>query len=430
MQLLVVGSYNSEIIQAIEIVKKQNVNVSFVHSEIEAFEMIRSGNSADIILMDMNCNISSFILNCQQEHIAINLVAYGINPKPSEAVLAVRAGAKDFLPLPPDEKLIAAILGLMADVDKRIIYKSPAMQRVIDISNRIAKSDAHVFIVGESGTGKEVLARYIHNNSKRDKKRFISVNCAAIPDNLLESELFGHEKGAFTGATNRRIGKFEESSAGTLLLDEITEMDIRLQAKLLRAIQEQEIDRVGGSSPIPVNLRIIATSNRNVEEEVKKGNFREDLYFRLNIISIEVPPLRERSEDIDDLSNFFIEKYCKANNLAIKNITGPALHMLKNYSWQGNIRQLENQIHRAVLLSMNDTIDVVDIQLKATNKNDSSAHENNELKFITNTLNYCMGDMNQAAHILGISISSIASKLANIEKEYKERNNHNVKEFA
>ncbi len=201
------------------------------------------------------------------------------------------------------------MLAAVADDSREMIYRDDAMAAVVKLAQQIAGSDASVLITGESGTGKEVLARYVHARSPRAKKPFISVNCAAIPENLLESELFGHEKGAFTGALARRIGKFEEANGGTLLLDEISEMDVRLQAKLLRAIQERVIDRVGGSKPVPVDIRIIATSNRNLTDAVREGKFREDLLFRLNVVNLKIPPLRERPADIVELAHYFIKKY-------------------------------------------------------------------------------------------------------------------------
>ena len=202
---------------------------------------------------------------------------------------AIHAGAKEYIPLPPDPELIAAVLAAVADDSREMIYRDDAMAAVVKLAQQIAGSDASVLITGESGTGKEVLARYLHARSQRAKKPFITVNCAAIPENLLESELFGHEKGAFTGAVARRIGKFEEANGGTLLLDEISEMDVRLQAKLLRAIQERVIDRVGGGKPVPVDIRIVATSNRNLTDAVREGKFREDLLFRLNVVNLKDP---------------------------------------------------------------------------------------------------------------------------------------------
>ena len=222
------------------------------------------------------------------------IVACGISTDARAAVAAIHAGAKEYIPLPPDPELIAAVLAAVTDDTRELIYRDETMAHVVKLAQQIAPSDASVLITGESGTGKEVLARYVHGRSNRARAPFISVNCAAIPENLLESELFGHEKGSFTGAVARRIGKFEEATGGTLLLDEISEMDVRLQAKLLRAIQERVIDRVGGTKPVPVDIRIIATSNRNLVEAVREGTFREDLLFRLNVVNLKIPPLRER----------------------------------------------------------------------------------------------------------------------------------------
>src|SRR5664280_3045060 len=207
---------------------------------------------------------------------------------------------------------------VVGDGRREMIYRDDAMASVVKLAQQIAGSDASVLITGESGTGKEVLARYLHARSQRAKKPFITVNCAAIPENLLESELFGHEKGAFTGALGRRIGKFEEANGGTLLLDEISEMDVRLQAKLLRAIQERLIDRVGGGKPVPVDIRIVATSTRNPTDAVREGKFREDLWFRLNVVNLKIPPLRERPADIGELAIYFIKKYSEANGLPVR----------------------------------------------------------------------------------------------------------------
>jgi two-component system response regulator FlrC len=211
-----------------------------------------------------------------------------------------------------------------------------------------------VLVTGESGTGKEVIARHLHQKSLRKDKPFVAVNCAAIPDNLLESELFGHEKGAFTGAVARRIGKFEEASGGTLLLDEISEMDVRLQAKLLRALQERMIDRVGGNQPVKVDLRIIATSNRNLGDAVREGSFREDLFYRLNVVHLRLPALRERPGDILALADHFAKKYAEINGLPLRPDFSEARKLLLTNSWRGNVRELENTIHRAVLLAQGD----------------------------------------------------------------------------
>ncbi len=278
-----------------------------------------------------------------------------------------------------------------------------------------------------------MLARFVHTRSQRAKKPFISVNCAAIPENLLESELFGHEKGAFTGALARRIGKFEEANGGTLLLDEISEMDVRLQAKLLRAIQERVIDRVGGSRPVPVDIRIIATSNRNLAEAVRDGTFREDLLFRLNVVNLKIPPLRERPADVAELAQFFVQKYSAANGVPVRALSADARRALASNPWRGNVRELENTLHRAVLLSSEPEIGADAILSPDGNRLDSGygsavAHAamaaeqvtrhlvgrtvaEVERDLILETLKHCLGNRTHAANILGISIRTLRNKL-------------------
>lgn len=415
MRLLVIGTINTEVQSAIIIAQNRGARVFFASSIDEALENLRNGHGADLVMMDSRMDISSFVKAIRDEHINLDVVAYGVNSTPKEAVSAIKAGAKEFLPLPPDEKIIAAILSAITDNTRPMIGNSESMIAVTEIANKIAKSDANILITGKSGTGKEVMAHYIHNHSNRKDKLFVRVNCAAIPDNLLESELFGHEKGAFTGAVARRIGKFEEASGGTLLLDEISEMDTRLQAKLLRAIQEKEIDRVGGNQPIQVNLRIIATSNRDLQEEITKGTFREDLYFRLNIVNIELPPLSARKDDIDELAKFFIEKYSASNNLQSKQLSTETIQAMQNYDWPGNIRELENTMHRAVLLSKGNIIEPGDLMLRSSkNPTNSQTEASSEMErhIITNTMKYCLGDASAAANILGISINKLQEKLS------------------
>lgn len=419
MRLLIIGDINTEIKAAIDIAKSRKAKVVMVESSQQGVDFLCQGKGADLVLVDVKFDIKLLVNSMQNEKISTPVIAYGVQCSPKDAVNAIKSGAKEFLPLPPDERLIAAIFTSIANDSVKIIGESKIMKDAIAVADKIAGSDANVLITGQSGTGKEVFSQYIHDKSKRRENHFVSVNCAAIPENLLESELFGHEKGAFTGALSRRIGKFEESSGGTLLLDEISEMDIRLQAKLLRAIQEKEIDRVGGNSPVKVDLRIIATSNRDLLKEIEKGNFREDLYFRLNIINIELPSLKERIEDILPLSEFFIKKYSESNGFGQKKLSKEALIKMQSYSWPGNVRELENILHRAVLMSSSFEIEAQDIQIKekVANLEYGSSHGNeNEKQMVFNTLGYCLGDMTKAANILGVSINILKEKLQNYTK--------------
>ncbi len=237
------------------------------------------------------------------------------------------------------------------------------MQNIVKLAQKVAKTDATVLLIGESGTGKEVLAKYIHSISNRSKGKFVAVNCAAIPSNLLESEMFGYEKGAFSGAVKSHPGKFEQANKGTILLDEISEMPLELQAKLLRVIQEKTVDRIGSTESISVDVRIICTTNRNIEEEVKKGNFREDLYYRISVFPIKIPPLKERKEEIIPLAEMFLKKFSAKFKKNIKQISEDAKDLLLNYPWHGNVRELQNVIERAVVLCEGDKLTKDDIFL-------------------------------------------------------------------
>ena len=357
MRLLIIGTLDGQIGAASQIAIQRGARVEQVDTADAGLAALRIGKGADLVMIDVTLDVGAFIQSLKSERISLPVVACGIGNDTEAAVRAIRAGAKEYVPLPPSTDLIAAVLEAVAEENYAIIHKDPKMAEVLKLAAQVAPSDATILITGASGTGKELVARLIHAKSGRKGGKFIAINCAAIPENLLESELFGHEKGAFTGAVARRLGKFEESSGGTLLLDEISEMDPHLQAKLLRAIQEKEIDRVGGSKPVPVDVRIVATSNRIIEDEVAKGNFREDLYFRLNVMNLKVPALSERPGDIPVLAEHFVAKYAEANGMPALPITKEVLKMLAGYTWPGNVRELENTMHRAVLLSTGDEIE-------------------------------------------------------------------------
>ncbi|PIR39313.1 MAG: sigma-54-dependent Fis family transcriptional regulator [Alphaproteobacteria bacterium CG11_big_fil_rev_8_21_14_0_20_39_49] len=427
MRLLILSNPNTQVSVASKIAKDKGASVSQVSDVETALDFVRNGKGADLVMVDVSLDIAGFIAALAAERITIPVIACGITNDSKAAVAAIKAGAKEYIPLPPDEELISSVLEAISSDKSSFIGESQAIKQVINMCDKVAASDASVLITGESGTGKEVVAKYIHNKSKRSGKRMVSVNCAAIPENLLESELFGHEKGAFTGALARRIGKFEEANDSSLLLDEISEMDLRLQAKLLRALQEREIDRVGGNQPVKVNIRVIATSNRDLTEEIKKGNFREDLFFRLNVIHLQLPPLRSRGVDIGIFADYFVKKYCEENGFPKKTISDSAMKKLNSYAWPGNVREMENAMHRAVLISSPQVIEESDIMLSNGSGNDNNAASgsvNNlvgktigavEKDLILNTLDHCLGNRTQAASILGISIRTLRNKLNEYE---------------
>src|SRR5215216_6847918 len=344
MRLMIVGTLHGQLTLATKLTMDKGATVTHAETGEQALKVLRAGHGADLLLVDVAVDIRSLFESLEAERIHVPIVACGTGTDARAAVAAIHAGAKEYIPLPPDPELIAAVLAAVADDHRDFIYRDDAMAHVVKLAQQIAPSDASVLITGESGTGKEVLARFVHAKSNRARAPFISVNCAAIPEHLLESELFGHEKGSFTGAIARRIGKFEEANGGTLLLDEISEMDTRLQAKLLRAIQEREIDRVGGTKPVKVDIRILATSNRDLAQAVRDGSFREDLLYRLNVVNLKIPPLRERPADILALAIHFARKYADVNSVPVRPLAESAKRTLMTHQWRGNVRELENTI--------------------------------------------------------------------------------------
>ncbi|MFI4974450.1 MAG: sigma-54-dependent transcriptional regulator [Caulobacterales bacterium] len=439
MRLLVVGHLSGQLSNAVKLAMAAGAKVAHVETCEAATYALRAGQGADLLMVDYDLDIAALIAANEAERIRVPVVACGVGADPKRAADAIRAGAKEFIPLPPDSDLIAAVLAAVADDERPMIARDPAMQAVITLADQVAPSEASLLITGESGVGKEVMARYLHGKSRRASRPFISVNCAAIPENLLESELFGHEKGAFTGAVARRIGKFEEASGGTLLLDEISEMDGRLQAKLLRALQEREIDRVGGGKPVKVDIRVIATSNRDLAQAAQAGTFREDLLYRLNVVNLRLPPLRERPGDVIALAEHFAKKYAKANGAPDRPIAAAARQRLLSHRWPGNVRELENAIHRAVLLSTGPEIEEFAIRLpdgapmpgapdvEAARAASMAAEAVSrgfvgqtvaevEQQLIIGTLSHCLGNRTHAANILGISIRTLRNKL----KEYMD----------
>ncbi|HEX5079167.1 MAG TPA: sigma-54 dependent transcriptional regulator [Geminicoccaceae bacterium] len=335
------------------------------------------------------------------------------------------ARARGFLVLPAEPGLVDALAADAVHDPCELVSVDMATRQLLAVARQIAHSDAGVLITGESGTGKEMLARYVHRHSRRRDQRLVSVNCAAIPENLLESELFGHEKGAFTGAVARRVGKFEEAHGGTLLLDEISEMHPRLQAKLLRAIQEREIDPLGSAAPIKVDIRLVATSNRDLEAEVAAGRFREDLWFRLNVVNLHLPPLRQRPADIVMLAGHFAARYAAINGLRRRPLSTAAVTRLRSHHWRGNVRELENCIHRAVLLATGDKIGIDDLGLHGSGASGRPGGwppvgrtvAEVERDLILKTLHSTSGNRTIAAALLGISIRTLRNRLRQYGEE-------------
>ena len=383
----------------------------------------------------------------KENNIDISTIMISAHGNIENAIKATKMGAFDFIEKPIDrDKLLisirnAADKNILLRKNKRlienlqqdeiIIGQSEQIKSVLNLVDRVAKTDSRVLITGENGTGKELVAKAIHTKSDRADKELVEVNCAAIPNELIESELFGHEKGSFTGAAQKRIGKFEQANGGTLFLDEIGDMSLQAQAKVLRAIEEGIVERVGGNSKIEVDVRILSATNKDLKNEIKEGNFREDLFHRLNVIPIKVPPLRERKDDILLLVNYFTNKICAQNKFAVKKFSDEAIDVLKNYSWSGNVRELRNIIERIMIMIPNELINKSDINsmlpisdFKEDNLIDISNSfqefkEKAEKAFIEKQLEMNNWNISKTAEILDIQRSHLYNKIKkyNIEKD-------------
>lgn len=343
---------------------RKDFDVTVVNNGLSALELLER-ESFDLIISDQQMpqmSGSELLANLQKKGSEIPLIMITAYGTITQAVEAMQNGAADFITKPFTaqdlERIVERVLLPESKASRQrpakqnrgrpIISQDPLMKRVLEVAEAVARSEATVLIQGESGTGKELIARFIHASSPRSHQPFVAVNCAALPESLLESELFGHEKGAFTGAQNKKIGKFEMAHGGTILLDEISEMELALQAKLLRVLQEREVDRVGGKDPVSIDVRVLATTNRNLEDSVREGRFRADLYYRLNVIPLTLPPLRERKSDIKVLTEYFMRQFLGDN---APRLSEQVLEALMNHPWPGNIRELQNAVQRAAILA-------------------------------------------------------------------------------
>lgn len=357
-----------------DILEDENYTVFTAEEGLSGLSLVEK-ESIDLVILDIwlpNMGGIDVLREIKQSHPEVEVIVISGHANIDMAVKAVKLGAFDFLEKPLSmDKVITLVKNALAMEDLKkenrqlkyslfmedpLIGSSPAMKKIRTLIDQSAASDARILIMGENGTGKELVAREIHKKSRRCDGPFVTVNCAAIPDTLLESELFGHEKGAFTGAIARRRGKFEMADEGTLFLDEVADMSSSAQAKVLRVIQELKFERIGGEKSISVDVRLIAATNKNIQEEIKKQLFREDLYFRLNVIPIIIPPLRERPEDLRELTNYFMEKFKPQKNSEKRTISNEGMKILEDYTWPGNVRELKNFIERINVMSDEEVI--------------------------------------------------------------------------
>jgi DNA-binding NtrC family response regulator len=426
------------------VLSRQGYETSTAGSGAEALRMV-AGERFDLVVTDIKMpemdglQLLEELKAYEPSLPIIVMTAYGTI---ENAVQALRFGAYDYIAKPFEtdeikltvakalerERLLAENRYLHAELEGRydfsgIVGGSPAMQQVYEMASSVAVSNANVMITGESGTGKELLARSIHYSSLRKEKPFVVLNCAALSEGVLESELFGHEKGAFSGALDTRKGRFERADQGTLFIDEVAEMSMAAQVKLLRVIQEHEFERVGGNKTISVDVRIVAATNKKLEDQVKERKFREDLYYRLNVVNINIPPLRSRREDIEPLSRYFLEKYATETGRKISDLAPRALSCLLAYDWPGNVRELQNAIERAVVLSKNSILtprdfpqsvqgdDQICLQIPEKGGSLTEILEDLERQLILQTLQRQDGSQTRAAETLGIKRTTLRYKM-------------------
>ncbi len=431
--VLVVEDDNSLREALCDTLETAGINVKAVADGVAALKVIEhekvSVVVSDVHMHPMDGHVLLQKLKAANPSLPVVLMtAYG---SVENAVQAMRDGASDYLVKPFEADVLLNMVNrflTQKTVTKSLIAEDEKTMRAVALAERVAVADATVMINGESGTGKEVIARHIHNCSTRVNGPFIAINCAAIPENMLEAVLFGYEKGAFTGASQACAGKFEQAQDGTLLLDEISEMDLALQAKLLRVLQEKEVERLGGKKVIPLNVRVLATTNRNMKEEVAANRFREDLYYRLNVFPLALPSLRARQNDIIPLAKLFIEKYTAEK--PVPSLSEDASYTLQRYEWPGNVRELENVIQRALILCDGVEVSNEDLHFESENEEDSSilpfpleteSSLNNDLKvkefdLIVNALQESGGSKKAASQLLGISPRTLRYKLARMRE--------------
>ncbi|MBW1739591.1 MAG: sigma-54-dependent Fis family transcriptional regulator [Deltaproteobacteria bacterium] len=439
--ILLIEDMDQERAALSETLKGYGYRVTAVSNGVNALEKLK-GQDYDLVISDLKMpelDGIELLRRVNEEEIAVPVIIISGYGTVESAVEAMKLGAFDFILKPFAPKVMNSVVERAircrvssspgtdsGPMEPLIITRNRQMLDLLDLAKTVADSKAAVLIQGESGTGKELFARFIHNQSSRRNKTFVAVNCAALPEGLLESELFGHEKGAFTGAVSRKLGKFELARGSTILLDEISEMNIQLQAKLLRVLQESEVDRVGGQHPIPIDVRVIGTTNQDIESAIEAKKFRADLYYRLNVIPIRLPPLRDRKDDIPLLADYFIKKYNKIDGRDVKGLTKDAAQTLMRMHWPGNVRELENVMERAVLLCGGDLIDKDALfageRPKAAGMPESSSIPAGSLKemekrVILETLDQTNGNRTHAAEILGISVRTLRNKL----NEYREK---------